>query len=285
MLAPTDTDSEPFTLHSATIVDEDASPHQWMVILHGIYGRGANWRAFARAMATRRPNWGFVLVDLRMHGLSQGAPGPHTLQACAQDVLRLIDEREERGDKVQAVLGHSFGGKVALEMLRERPGLGDVWAIDSGPGRHPQAMQDKTHSVVRVLRLLRGLPERFESRAAFVTEVIASGFARPLADWLAMNLELDGAEYRLTLDVDAMGELLESYFRADLWPVLETSRRPVRFAIATNSSAISDDEAARLGELEREGHVVATRVEGSHWLHVDAFSALVDLVVASLPAD
>ena len=100
-----------------------------------------------------------------------------------------------------------------------------------------------------------------------------------------MNLEPSGGEYRWTLDVDAMGELLESYFQADLWPVLESSRRPVRFAIATNSSVISDADERRLRELEEAGRVVATRVEGSHWLHVDAFSALVDLVVASLPAD
>lgn len=273
----------PFSLHSSSVVDQGADPKRWMVILHGIYGRGSNWRAFARALATSRPDWGFLLVDLRMHGQSQGAQGPHTLAAAADDVLRLIDVEREEGHEVLAVLGHSFGGKTALEMLRCRPALGDVWVIDSSPGPRPLAMKDPDHSVVSVLRVLESLPPDFESRAAFVAELQGRGFAKPIADWLAMNLVASVERYRFLLDVEALRDLLVDYFNADLWPVLETSSPPVRFAIATNSTALSEEDKRRLETLERANRVKATRLQGSHWLHVDAFDALLKLVLSTLP--
>lgn len=279
----TPTDMTPFLLHSSPIVDGNASPQRWMVILHGIYGQGSNWRTFARALAKERPDWGLLLVDLRMHGQSQGAPPPHTLAAAAEDVLRLIDYEREEGHEVLAVLGHSFGGKVALEMLRRRPELGDVWVIDSSPGPCFKAMQDPDHSVVKVLRVLESLPPDFESRAAFVAELQGRGFVKHLADWLAMNVEASGERYRFLLDTEALRDLLADYFNADLWSVLETQSPPVRFAIASNSNALSKEDQQRLAKLESKGKVQATHLQGSHVLHVDAFDALVELVLSTLP--
>jgi len=71
--------------------EASAGPAQWMLVLHGILGSGGNWRSFARRVAEACPSWGFVLVDLRMHGLSQGAPPPHTVESAARDLVRLGD--------------------------------------------------------------------------------------------------------------------------------------------------------------------------------------------------
>ena len=84
-----------------------------MAFLHGILGSGANWRTFARRFVEAKPTWRAVLVDLRKHGASQDFPAPHTLVACADD-LRALEKSIGRFD---GVLGHSFGGKVALELV------------------------------------------------------------------------------------------------------------------------------------------------------------------------
>src|SRR4051812_24710793 len=48
------------------------TPERWLLVLHGIYGAGRNWGSIARRLVEARPEWGAVLVDLRMHGQSRG---------------------------------------------------------------------------------------------------------------------------------------------------------------------------------------------------------------------
>jgi esterase len=115
---------------SHDVIDE-GEPERWLYVLHGIYGAGRNWASLVRKVVRRREGWGAVLVDLRQHGGSQGFEPPHTVAAAAEDVARLA---ESIGREPHAVLGHSFGGKVALVHAREHahPG-GQIWVIDSTP--------------------------------------------------------------------------------------------------------------------------------------------------------
>ena len=89
-----------------------------LVMLHGIYGRGRNWQAVARAVVAARPDVACWLVDLPHHGAS--GPGRHgdTVHGLAQDVL---DWAGVAGVKPRVVLGHSYGGKVALAMAARLP--------------------------------------------------------------------------------------------------------------------------------------------------------------------
>ncbi|MFW6331186.1 MAG: alpha/beta fold hydrolase, partial [Gemmatimonadota bacterium] len=104
-------------LSTRKVVAEGEHPGQWLAVLHGIYGAGRNWASVARALVGARPGWGAVLVDLREHGESVGFEPPHTLESTAADLDGL-----EAGP-VEAVLGHSFGGKIALLRARTDPGL------------------------------------------------------------------------------------------------------------------------------------------------------------------
>src|SRR5262245_8884848 len=93
------------------VAPDGGAPRGWLLLLHGILGSGANWRTIARRVVTARPELGAVLVDLRMHGRSQGAPPPHTIDTAAGDLVHLAAELS-----LAAVVGHSFGGKVALAL-------------------------------------------------------------------------------------------------------------------------------------------------------------------------
>src|SRR5690606_9002126 len=110
---------------------------RWIVFLHGILGSGANWRTFARQIVTARPAWGALLVDLRLHGESRDFPPPHTLAAAAGDVAEAL--RDLPSGSVRAVLGHSFGGKVGIELARQGPGgsLEHLFVVDSTPSARP----------------------------------------------------------------------------------------------------------------------------------------------------
>ena len=127
----------PARLYHERIARSDAAPARWLALTHGIYGAGSNWRSIARKLNERRPEWGVVLVDLRQHGRSEPGEPPHTIAACADDLRALFGEL----GGVDAVAGHSFGGKVALAtrpLIQPR----QTWVLDASPSPRPGAAVD-----------------------------------------------------------------------------------------------------------------------------------------------
>src|SRR5690606_16029306 len=137
--------------------------------LHGIYGAGRNWASVARRFVRERAEWGVVLVDLRLHGASAGFDPPHTLARPAEHLAALI---RSTGRPADAVLGHSFGGKVALVHVAnaaDAPSL--VWMVDSDPGaRSPDG------SAWWMLGALRRHPGPFADRGEGVAAIESAGF-------------------------------------------------------------------------------------------------------------
>ncbi|KAG5562470.1 hypothetical protein RHGRI_005262 [Rhododendron griersonianum] len=96
-------------------------PPPTAVLLHGILGCRKNWGTFARRLAHEFPTWQivitqFLLVDLRCHGDSAAIKkrGPHTVASTALDILKLLGKLKLTP---RVLVGHSFGGKVALSMV------------------------------------------------------------------------------------------------------------------------------------------------------------------------
>ena len=79
-----------------------------MFLLHGIYGAGRNWGSVARRLVRARPGWSVSLVDLRSQGRSPRL-SPHTMHACASDLLRLEDHLDRPVDAaLQEILTNSL---------------------------------------------------------------------------------------------------------------------------------------------------------------------------------
>jgi esterase len=280
--------------HHALVAPDGAAPAGWLLFLHGILGSGANWRTIARRLVAERPDWGAVLVDLRMHGRSQGAPPPHTLDAVAADLERLAADLTGRGMRVAGVIGHSFGGKAALALRARAPGwLAETWVLDASPSARPGALAPAGSPPPGkpgsdpgdVLLMLETLPGQFSGRDEFLAMVTERGFSRPLAEWLAMNLDRGDGGMRLRLDLGGIRALLGDYYAQDLWPAVESSELPgaLRFAIAGRSQAVSEADRARLEALA-SGERIALHVirEAGHWLHMEAPDALLALFSGEL---
>lgn len=254
-------------------------------VLHGALGSAQNWRGFSRRLADALPNWGFVLVDLRHHGGSRPAPPPSTLSACVADLDRLA---ARLGRRVDAVIGHSLGGKVALAALRDgRDPPAQAWALDSLLGAEPEA-QWRQREVVRVLTVVRELAPPFAKREDAVAALMARGFVAGFARWLAASLArgADGS-YSWALEVDGIEELLADYFRQDFWPFLaETrTRSEVHVVVAAESHERSPELRQRLDVLPPAAQVTSHLLaDAGHWLHVDNPDGLLALMVPALGA-
>lgn len=258
-----------------------AEPRRTVVMLHGIYGRGRNWAAIARALAVRRPDRASALVDLRLHGASPAFAPPHTVAACAGD-LRALIAQAPWPVPADAVVGHSFGGKVALSLLADGipAPLAQVWIVDSTP-----APAEPDGSAWSMLDVVRALPQRVGSRADAIHGLTRGGVAPDVAAWMASNLRRDGDGLVWALDWDAMEALLRDFFVRDYWAVVETPPPGIElhFVKATRSSRLSEEGCARIEAAGRAtGRVHLHRVEGGHWVHADNPQAVTDLLAAKL---
>lgn len=270
-------------LHHEQVTAAGATPTHWLAILHGIFGSGRNWASVARKLVERRRDWGALLVDLRQHGHSEPGEPPHDVAACSADLHVKLIELGQRAIAVDAIAGHSFGGKVALALRDLAPKrLRQTWLLDATPGARPDAARDPDNSVARVLALLERMPKQWKSRDAFIAAVIADGHEPGVASWLAMNL--DGDTFRLRLDLVALRAMVEDYYQRDLWHAVESPALPgdVDVVIAERSHAFSAADRARLASAPPHVHV--HRVAAGHWLNVDAPAAMIDLFAARLPA-
>jgi pimeloyl-ACP methyl ester carboxylesterase len=254
-------------------------PERWLLVLHGIYGAGRNWGSVARRLVAARSEWGAVLVDLRNHGQSHGFAGPHTLAASAADVDRLVEHLDLHA---AAVLGHSFGGKVALTYADHHGDeLRQVWVIDSTP-----AVRAPEGTAWEMLESVRSMPPDFGSRDEAVERLIAADYAPGVAQWMAINLEPRGGRYRWRIDLDAMEEMLRDFFRVDLWHVVENPPPGVEihFVKATESNTLDPASAARVEAAGRaNGRVFLHLLEGGHWINTDNPDAVLQLLANTLP--
>lgn len=267
------------TLHHDIVRAEGATVAETIGCLHGILGSGANLRSLARRIVAADSRWQVALVDLRGHGRSSLPPPPHTVAACAADVAELVVRLDV---PVRAVLGHSFGGKVALELAARGmlDGLRDVVVVDSLPGARPDRRGSET--VLAVLDALERMPSVLESREQFLALARATGLAEQVAAWLAMSLRKTASGWSLTFDLGAVRAMLDDYFALDLWPFLE-DRPPgaeprVHVVVGARSPVFSSDDRSRLERLAREGRASADVLDAGHWVHVDDLEGLARVV-------
>ena len=86
-----------------------------LVIAHGLFGSGRNWGVIARRLADRRA---VFAVDMRNHGDSPRAAS-HRYPDLAADLAEVIRHIGAAAD----LLGHSMGGKAAMQLALTQPDL------------------------------------------------------------------------------------------------------------------------------------------------------------------
>lgn len=123
-------------LHTQQFNTEGKSP---LVVLHGLFGAQDNWRSQALVWAQDRH---VITMDLRNHGLSDH-DDLIDYASMAADVLETL---LSLGLKQVDLLGHSMGGKVAMEIAFNHPQIlrslivADIAPVAYAP-RHQRILQ------------------------------------------------------------------------------------------------------------------------------------------------
>lgn len=248
-----------------------------LVMLHGIFGRGRNWQSIAKAVVAARPEYQCLLVDLPHHG--ESGPGAHgdTVVGLAAD---LDDWLLAESIEPSAVLGHSFGGKVALAYAARRTTQAlQVWVIDSTPDTRPPS-----GSAWEMLDVIASLPTSFESRDQVVEALTKAGYASGVGRWMSSNLRREGDRFVWQLDFQAMERLMRSFFETDLWSAIEAPPpgHTVHFLKASESTVLSPDAVTRI-DRAAPSQVFLHHRPGGHWIHAESPDVVTDLLIRHLP--
>ena len=251
-----------------------------LLVLHGIYGRGRNWTTLASRFVGHCPAWSALLLDLRLHGGSPDFSPPHLVSTAAADIAAF---EGAAGWHATAVMGHSFGGKVALaHAAGGHEHLEQVWVIDSTPEARPPR-----GSAWRLLEVVRRLPATFSARAEATAGIQAAGYSRAVAAWMASNLQHREGRYVWRLDFEAMESLLRDFFETDYWAVVESPAEGtvLHFVKAEDSGVLSDEARRRIEAAgARHGRAFVHDVPGGHWVHTESPDALLALLARHLGA-
>lgn len=161
-----------------------------LLIVHGLYGSARNWGAIARRIASDRR---VVAVDMRNHGESFHAPS-HSYADMAGDLAELVGEI---GGPVDLV-GHSMGGKAAMQLALTRPELiRRLIVADIAPVAYGHSQAHLTQAMRRLD--LTGLSSRGEADQWLAAEVEDPGVRAFLLQ--SLDLKSDPPRWRLALDV------------------------------------------------------------------------------------
>lgn len=229
-------------LHVVTLGDGTDRP---VVMLHGLLlGNLTTWYfTAAPALAKHRP---VVLYDLRGHGRSVRPDSGYDVATMASDLLALLDTLGHTGPV--DLVGHSFGGLVALHVARTAPErVGRLALVDTPlPPTAPAEIATFVHQSPEAM--LEALPPALQ-------EAVAGG--RRQARRLLGHLVGLATETTLLADLAAVAVIPEDALRAVRAPTL------LIYGDASSCRTSGEQLAATLPDAR------LVVLHGGHYLHLD----------------
>jgi len=235
-----------------------------LVILHGLFGSLDNWHTLARKLGE---TFRVFAVDQRNHGRSPHSP-EFSYTAMAEDLRAFLDER---GVKKSALIGHSMGGKTAMQFAVTYPRrVTHLIVVDIGPQAY-----ERQHNLV--LEALCGLDLKDFSTRGEVDAALAKQLDDPsVRQFLLKNLkrEEDGTfGWKMNLPVirDRYDEV-NAALQGD-----EIFEGPVLFVRGTKSPSLT--RAAVDAARSRFPDAQLVEVDSGHWVHAEKPDAFLGLVL------
>jgi pimeloyl-ACP methyl ester carboxylesterase len=246
----------------------DAGPP--VVFVHGLFGQGKNWTTVAKGLADRHR---VTLLDLPNHGHS-----PWTDRVDYVDMARLVADELEQLDEPATLVGHSMGGKVAMQLALRRPELlRALVVVDVAPTAYPESggrtddPDEEASPFGAYIAAMRAvdldqLKTREDAEAA-LRGVVPSRMVR---SFLLQSLVREGlgtaGGWRWRLNLEALARDLGHLRGFPEPPPGATFDGPVLWVAGANSTYVLPEDRARMDELFPATRLVRIKNAG-HWVH------------------
>lgn len=244
-----------------------------LLVLHGLFGSSTNWRMLCKRFSITRECWA---IDLRNHGQS-----PHAdimdFASMAADILEFMDQHNLAACDL---LGHSMGGKVAMEIALNHPKLIQRLIVaDIAPKAYPPRHQD----VFEAISLIDKTDIRHRQDADKLTEKALPDQATRL--FLLTNLARDeDGLFRWRLNMQAIRNHYEAISAAP--PAAKSGQifdGPVLFVRGGKSRYVLPEDEKLITTLF-PGATITEIENAGHWVHAEqpeTFFTLVENFLAN----
>lgn len=242
-----------------------------LLVLHGLFGSQANWGWHNKQLAAQFAVYG---VDLRNHGDS-----PHDAEmsymAMAEDVRQLLQDRQLSSC---FMLGHSMGGKVAMQLALSYPDLVErLIVVDIAPVNY-RGGGDGHLGVIAGMRALN--LDTLKSRSQAQQELAKHIEDPDTLQFILTNLAREpSGKYRWRLNIDAIEE---HYDLLRVGP--ETSQvfnKPTLFIRGELSNYIREKNTAEIKRLFPQA-TIETVAGAGHWVHAEKPKEVQELITGFL---
>ncbi len=239
-----------------------------IIILHGLFGMLDNWITVGKKLAEE---YSVYLIDQRNHGKSPRNPETN-YPLMAEDLRHFM---EAHWIHKAHVIGHSMGGKTAMQFALEYPDMIDkLIVVDIGPWKN-RSRHDLIFDTLLSVNL-EAVQSRKDAEAILGEKISDEGVKQFLLKNLSRNKE-SGYQWKMNLPA------LHENFPAILAPV--HSDHPFEgsslFIRGEKSDYIPNEDIPKIGPLFPEAEVTTIENAG-HWVHADAPKELLEEVKAFL---
>ena len=245
-----------------------------VVLLHGLFGMGSNLGVVARALCDA---YRVHQVDLPSHGRSPWADSITIdgLAAAVGDYLRGL------GSAPVAVVGHSLGGKVAMQLALQAPeAVSAIVLADIAPVVYPGS-----HGPV--FAALRAVERSAPASRGAAREIMAAYVDEPeVVQFLLLSLAKgEDGDYHWRFNVDALERDYDNLLLAPEGPA--PNAVPALFVYGGASPYVQEEGIAAARALFSDASFKVMEGAG-HWLHAEqptAFNAAVrDFLDRTVPS-
>ena len=237
-----------------------------LVILHGLFGTWENLGASVKALAE---HWDVIAPDLRNHGRSPHSD-EHSYPLMASDLAQLLDSLEL---ETVSILGHSMGGKVAMEFALTYPARVDkLIVVDIAPVQYPPHHTDVFAGIAAID--LQSTSSRSDADRQLSERVESPG----VRAFLLKNLFRDEGSFRWRANFDT---LEREYAHIAAAPVEGTFSGPTLFIKGANSNYLLNEYQQAVTERFSKVQLKIINDAG-HWPHAEKPETFLRLVTRFL---
>ena len=234
-----------------------------LVLLHGLLGSSDNWHYVAKAFAGR---YTVHSVDQRNHGAS---PHSDTMDypLMAADLLEYF---ETHGFESVLLVGHSMGGKVAMEFALQYPERVEKLVIEDVSPRLYLPTHGPIFEALQALELNK-YRERAQLEDALALSISGLGIRRFLLKNIGRNE--DG---RFFWKIHLQG--ISGNYNHLLQPVSEAApfAKPACFICGGQSNYVLHSDVPLIRRLFPQACIFIVP-QANHWVHFEKLDAFVDL--------